>query len=364
MEPNKLEQLRSNIYTTGFVLEFEVSKILQKHKWIVINNRYYIDDIQRTVREIDIVAYKSSKIEDIRYVTTLIISCKKSNENFWTFLTKDFVKSDPNIDFYPIFNWSNNRILNYIFEEQDWKKKFIKKMKTKNFLKEIYSIPRQVFAAQEMSKTSLKKQNDKNIFNSITSLIKAQSYELASLENRKKEECFYNFNLISIADTELLEAYLENPNCTPQEISGTKYINRYIVNQQDSFYKIDFVKFDAFGDYLRNYDKLHEWNIAFYPKLIDEFYDSIQSTEDIIFFLNLIAYGIQRSFKIKGISYYGNSSEKILNIELNADEPIDDETIIRLNKDDFLKRKISERLDAWRGYKGSFRFVQKPETGR
>ena len=372
MEPDKLKELESNIFTTGFVSEFEVAKILQKHGWNVINSRYYIDDIHGIVREIDIVAYKTLEIEDIRYLTALIISCKKSSENLWTFLTKDFAKPDPNIDFYPIFNWSNNRILNYMIENQDWKKRLTEKIETEDFLNEIYYIPRQVFAFQEMSKTSLKKQNDRNIFYSITSLIKAQSYELLSLENRKETECFYNFNLISIADTELFEVYLEKPSSPPQEISGTKYLNRYIVNQQDKFFKIDFVRFDAFDNYLKNYDELHSWNVTFYPGLIDEFYenvfDSAEKTELILdedkdsimgcvnAYANAYADDIQESLQIKDIHCYYDSDKEVLHIKLIADEVIDKETITYLNEDNELKKSISEWLVALFRYKGNFRF--------
>lgn len=52
-------------------------------------------------REIDIIAYKADAINDIAYYTTLIISCKKSAEELWAFLTKDINREDPNIKLYP-----------------------------------------------------------------------------------------------------------------------------------------------------------------------------------------------------------------------------------------------------------------------
>ena len=54
-----MKDFEKNIEKTGYVLEFNVSSLLQKHGWSVINNKYYIDDVQPAVREIDIVGYKA-----------------------------------------------------------------------------------------------------------------------------------------------------------------------------------------------------------------------------------------------------------------------------------------------------------------
>ena len=75
-----IENIEKGIEKTGFRLEFDISKILEGNEWNVINNKYYVDDQQETVREIDIVAYKASPVQDIYVYTALIISCKKSNK--------------------------------------------------------------------------------------------------------------------------------------------------------------------------------------------------------------------------------------------------------------------------------------------
>ncbi|MDE9435179.1 hypothetical protein KKI95_04295 [Xenorhabdus bovienii] len=84
------------IKSTEFILENKISKILIHNEWNVINNKYYIDDVANTVREIDIIAYKASK--DVYFYTTLIISCKKNEEKILVLLTKELNKNDPNID--------------------------------------------------------------------------------------------------------------------------------------------------------------------------------------------------------------------------------------------------------------------------
>jgi len=47
-------------------------------------------------------------------------------------------------------------------------------------------------------------QNDKAIFGAMTSLMKAQAYELQALPQRKKASCVYQFNLISSLDGQLV----------------------------------------------------------------------------------------------------------------------------------------------------------------
>ncbi|HCB2308519.1 TPA: hypothetical protein MYR48_005010, partial [Escherichia coli] len=102
-----------NIKSTGFILENRISEILIDNKWNVINNKYYIDDVAKTAREIDIIAYKASKVEDMYVYTSLIISCKKNDEKIWALLTKNLNKNDPNIDLEPLQYWSNHPIINY-----------------------------------------------------------------------------------------------------------------------------------------------------------------------------------------------------------------------------------------------------------
>ena len=96
------ENLRAEIEKTGFVLEYHVSRALQAHGWNVISNKYYVDDLQETVREIDIVAYKTLMINHIRLYTTIILSCKKSESDAWVLLSKKRDPDDPNMDWYPV----------------------------------------------------------------------------------------------------------------------------------------------------------------------------------------------------------------------------------------------------------------------
>ncbi|MBX9896091.1 MAG: hypothetical protein K2Y09_13110 [Nitrosomonas sp.] len=65
------------IHKTGFVLEYKVSDLLRQAGWTVISNKYYEDDFEGSVREIDLLAYKVRKVQQVDVYTTLLISCKK-----------------------------------------------------------------------------------------------------------------------------------------------------------------------------------------------------------------------------------------------------------------------------------------------
>ena len=97
---SKEEKIIAAINTTGFVFENKVVELLRKNNWTVIGNKYYEDDLTQTVREMDILAYKNSHIDEnnVLVVTTLLISCKKNDKNSWIFFTRPSNPEDPNKD--------------------------------------------------------------------------------------------------------------------------------------------------------------------------------------------------------------------------------------------------------------------------
>jgi hypothetical protein len=78
-----LSKLETQIGKTGFVLENRIAHELKTAGWTVISNRYYVDDSEETVREIDLVGYRVTKVQHFNVYTSLIISCKKSEANAW-----------------------------------------------------------------------------------------------------------------------------------------------------------------------------------------------------------------------------------------------------------------------------------------
>lgn len=182
------KQISEAISHTGFPLEHYICNVLKKHQWNIISNRYYIDDVKGTEREIDIIAYKvSDSIDDVQYITTLVISCKKSEENRWCFLTRAVDTTDGNINWSPLHFCSTDKRFKFILETQN--SLLVDKYLNHKALSHLYTFSNQVFAFQILQKS--KKEKDKNrgalcikentdMYNSIITTIKAISSEKKS----------------------------------------------------------------------------------------------------------------------------------------------------------------------------------------
>ncbi len=280
MDNNKIIE---SINKTGFPLENEVRNILRKHGWGVINNRYYIDDNSGTEREIDLVAYKvySDDIEKIAYYTTLIISCKKSDASFWAFLCHNIPEDDPNINRYPFCCITTDRRIQCMcdLKGQD----IIDSLKTLKSTKGVFEHDKLVFAFQQINKTHYKAEDDKNIYNSIITLIKAQEAEKRvkeSVDTIWGYKLFYNFNLISIFDGDMISInYEDGKDAYIENLNEIKYINRHIINRSDSFHRIHFINKSSFEKILKtDYYNLWKENCKRWPCLISEFYTDIFET--------------------------------------------------------------------------------------
>jgi hypothetical protein len=158
MDPNLLA---NEIRKTGFVLENRVAQALKVAGWTVISNKYYVDDSEESVREIDLVAYRVSKVQHFDIYTTLIISCKKSDANAWALLAREINLKDPNSDWWPLHAWSNDKALNFQLAETNKARRYHEQV-TAFGVKDALGMPSvEVFAFQEMDKVSGKPQNDK-----------------------------------------------------------------------------------------------------------------------------------------------------------------------------------------------------------
>lgn len=62
--PINVDKISESIGKSGFKLEFITSQQLKKKGWNLISNRCYIDDLEGTAREIDLLAYKVSTVKE------------------------------------------------------------------------------------------------------------------------------------------------------------------------------------------------------------------------------------------------------------------------------------------------------------
>lgn len=355
-----------SIGKTGFLLEYRVSRILKDHNWSVINNKYYIDDVQGTVREIDIVAYKAKFIDKYYVYTTLIISCKKSEENAWALLSKEKEKDDPNMIWYPFHIWTNDKIFDFMLLKNEWQNEYIEFCKEQKLFSELFDSSSHIFAFQEMNKSSGRVQNDKNIFESISSLMKAQGYELSMLESRKKQSCVYQFNLISLIESDLITLNFSDTEIKAEKIDEAKYVGNYILNHKEVFSKIHFVNFDAFNKILNNYDNLHIANINYFQKKFQSyFYNIFNDSKRIEIFIDelrkeliwRINSTLSTQFEdhetVKKLWLWWSKKNKILDINIDTNTA----KIDYLNQDARIEEKTKELLQHYYGYSGPFRFL-------
>ncbi len=272
----------SGIKKTGFILEHKITQILKNNGWSIINNKFYEDDLADTVREMDILAYKVSKIDDISLYTALLLSCKKNEENAWALISRDINLTDPNSNWWPLHIWTNDTPLKHQLNSKEINKDYYRFICEERGVTIMQSPEVDVFAFQELNKSNGKPQNDKNIFASLTTLMKAQSYEIGALESRKNNKCIYQFNLISIIDSYLVRVHLMEDNITQQLRESELLVARYIIKKKEQFFRIRFIQADSFSKYIESFNQLHDSNIDFFKIMRKTFYaDAIKISAKI-----------------------------------------------------------------------------------
>ncbi|MGX9554969.1 hypothetical protein [Pseudomonas sp. CFBP 5750] len=267
-----LSNFEKQVSKTGFELEYRVARILKEEGWSLISNRCYLDDQEETVREIDLLAYKVRSVRDISVYTALIISCKKSEANVWALLSREVDVKDPNSDWQPFKGWCNHVGVSFYLDDSEWPKKYYDRMA--KVCPTIFQVPKvDVFAFQEMNRVSGACQNDKNIFASITSLMKAQSYEISTLAERKKgKSCVYQFNLLSVIDSDLVRILFDGDRVEAVKVDSEDYVSRYILRKKDSTSRIKFVTANKISDVIQDYSRLHSENCSMFEEVYVDFY--------------------------------------------------------------------------------------------
>lgn len=365
MSKSSFEKYIVNIRKTGFDLEFRASQILREHGWSVINNKYYIDDQQPAVREIDLVAYKVGQIRHFLVYTTLIISCKKSDQNLWALLSKEINLKDPNIDWRPLHIWSNDRVIDYMITQIDFKERYFRAVAKDGITSAARSPDCHVFAFQEMNIESGKPQNDRPIFESITSLMKAQAYELDALPQRRKNPAIYQFNLISVVDTQLIRIHFTPTSTEAISVDDVDYIANYIVRKKETFARVHFVRYEILSKILKDYNQLHENNCIAFDVICDWYYqDAVQDDNKRKLFLDEFLkylkwhlflwcqdkFNRTQSFDDMYLSW--KVTPGILSIQIDMSEA----DISLLNDDEDIKKKTKYILKKIYKYEGPFEF--------
>lgn len=354
------------IRKTGFILESNIADTLRYAGWNVISNKYYEDDFEGSVREIDLLAYKVSKVQQVEVYTTILISCKKSESDIWALLARPIELKNPNADWWPFHAWSNDKAISYHLANPTVAKTYHEDVK-KLGVQEALAIPmHEVFAFQEMNRNTGAPHNDKNIFGAVTSLMKAQAYELGALPQRKKSSCVYQFNLISVTNAELYRLVVKGNEISQEQIGSEHYISRYIIQKRETCSRIRFLSAHIFEDSLKDYDRLHKANCQWFNTAIASFYNGILedgSRSEILLqeFRSKIGWKISEETKklhadkvpLESIFVQWDHDDKCAEVGFWEIEPY----VEKLNENTALKKEVSAALEKVYRYSGGFRFA-------
>jgi hypothetical protein len=361
-----LKIFESQILKTGFVLENKVAVALKQAGWTVISNKFYVDDHEGSIREMDLIGYKCRRVAHINLYTVLVVSCKKSEANVWGLFTREANLSDPNTDWWPLHAWSNDKAINFQLTKPNAAKQFHEKAATSGVNETVAQPTLEVFAFQELDRKTGAPQNDKPIFSAITSLMKAQAYELGALPHRKKDPSVYQFNLVSVVDTDLVRLFFNGTSISASSIDSENYLARYIIKKKETFSRIRFLQAEAFESSIADYDRLHESNAKWVSELDSTFYHDVvrdhrrvevfskEFKESLLWYLN---YSAKQKFhndpKFESIWFYWEENSEFLSLQLNAEESV----IEFLNSDVKLKAKTKEALQKFYRYSGKFEYA-------
>ncbi len=361
--------ISSEISKTGYVLEHKIAQMLKAKGWSVISGKYYVDDNEDVPREMDLIAYRVAKIDgdEIEIYTVMIISCKKSEENSWALLARNINLKDPNTDYWPLHCWTNDVALGHQLAISGKQKKYHEGVRMQGVIDAAADPQVEVFAFQEMNKINGSPRNDKAIFNSLTSLVKAQAYEISALPARKKNKAVYQFNLISVVGADMYRLMFADSGGGVESVpvESEQYIARYIVAKRESFSRIRFLTADGFSGSLDDYGRLHNANVKWFAGEHADFYSDIVLDDKRIEVLISkfhdkirfpVKWRLERNFK--GISYDDkpllnwNSDSSDLSIEYMFNEDVLD----FMNEDEDIGGIVAVALKSIYRYVGPFKF--------
>lgn len=371
-DPNNLEPYRAGVLKTGFPLEFQVGKAFQRHGWSAINSRYYVDDVKGVAREIDVIAYKVAVHDDVEICTAVIVSCKKSDEKAWALIAQNRNEKDPNIDWFPLHAWTNQKVLRYVLEDTKWESSYLAEAKAHAFFGNLIKPEHHIFAFQELLKSSGAPKNDTAIYDAVSSLMKAQGYEVQSREQKDSgaPRRILNFNLLSVVQSDLLlckltEDFLGNVETIIQKTSSEKYIGSYIINQDSMIARINFVRYDALEPLLTSFDEMHDFNIKFFEGQLEEYYQNPFATKAavdvfeeqfasrIMLWVRAAMPKEEREFDASDLSIWLRRSgeELIIGVPVWKDDSVED-----LNSNERLLERTRLALKEYYRYDGPFKF--------
>lgn len=362
-KPSPLEKIPSALEKTGFLLEHLVSEEFRKSGWSVIGNRYYVDDVDGKARELDLMAYRVAKSDDLDVCTGVLVSCKKDAENTWAFMSKDKPPHDPNIDWEPIHYWTDLEPLASFLSSCDWRKNYFRS--NKSIHNALFRDTKNIFATQLISPDGSAPKNDKPIFDSITGLLKALNHEIEALPGRaKNKKRLYVFSLVTVVEAPLVDVQYKGKSGKAIEVDRLTYLARYLVRKRELSAHVHFVRSDKIEEFVKTLSNLAEHNASHMQSLVGKSFQAIRTSatvrEQLAKMLSfplrwrlnefLREHGLEQSITDIGLSYSKN--------QLNIDIVLDESAIAMLNEDGEVRKMTGDVLKKIARYDGAFHFEE------
>jgi hypothetical protein len=361
-----LNKILSGIEKTGFKLEHRLARLFSKTGWTVIPNKYYVDDQTRATREIDLVAYRAKDVGPFNLYTVLLISSKKSDDEVWTLLSRELDLRDLNTDFTPAHIWTNEPATGHLLRSTSWRSEYYERASAAHVGSALTKPSVDIFAFQEVSRGGAPR-NDKAFFATITSLMKAQAYELAALPNRKKDPALYQFNLLAILEPEIVRVQFDDEaNATAISLDEDVYVARYIISEKETFARIHFMTYSAAERAAESYIRLHKFNCSHFVGLYNSFYENaVERSDRLKLFEQAFAKKVRWRLSAR-IAHFSGSYPDVLKFDLwwekqsmtlRVGVSASDEALAFLNRDEDARATVGAALQTIYRYDGPFEFV-------
>jgi len=367
-----VDDIKIALSGTGFSLEHTVTEAFRSAGWGVISNRYYVDDTEQKARELDLIAYRVSNVNEVEMVTTVLVSCKKDTQNVWAFLSRQKPSADANHDWQPVHSWTNVEPLNTYLGSTDWKTKYVSA--DKRIREFAFDIQRDVFAFQQIRPSSPTKtasvpptkaatpQNDTAIFNAVSGLLKALDFEMNALKERAaNRKRLYVFFLAVVVDAPLVDVqYTKKGIAEVRDLDHLLHLARYMVRQRHFNALVHFVSAEKLRWFVSELEHIAIASSKMFGGFVDESFKAFASNKAVQeYFAPLLAERLIRS--LNSSLYVNKIKKSIAELEFSmrkdvllVETDLDPEAAKFLDEDVDVRKTVAKTLKAIARYSGAF----------
>ena len=354
-----MDKVPAALAKTGFLLEHQVAETFRKGGWYVISNRYYADDVDGRARELDLMAYRVEKRDDVRVVTCFLISCKKDEQHAWAFMSRPKPATDPNFDWSPVPHWTDIEPLASHLQDDNWRSNYV--AQNAEVKRNFFNAKRDVFATQLISLDGNSPHNDKPIFDSVVSLLKALDHERSAVKDRQKgKKRVYLFALASVVDAPMVDVQYSGTTGKASAIDRLTHLARFMVNRRETHALIHFIDSGEVTKFVKSATKLSTHSADFMEQAVHNSYEAIKSSKNVQKYFSeklttLLKWDMNYALRTQGF----RQSVEAISIGFGQDQlilqvDVDDTLAEHLNSDPQVRKETARVLRRHARYTGEF----------